>query len=143
MSSVKIARAFLIPQSILLKQVDEFTRMTGLGIEYVAATQWYQDIFSVAEQTKLFLRPIVDKAKDLEDKTKADPENADIKKEFDEANTALQAALSEQVPVNVVTLKVKTSFSKPSIHEYAILRSLHNLKLINCEFFADNETEDK
>lgn len=141
MSSVQISRAFLLPQSILFKQVDAFTKMTGLGIEYVAATQWYQDIFNTGEQVKAFLKPIVDEAKELEDKTKADPENAELKKEFDEANAKLQAVLSEQVPVNVVTLKVKTSFSKPSIHEYAILRSLHSLKLINCELLWDNEEE--
>lgn len=130
-----------MPQSILLKQVDAFSHIAGLGIEYTAGAQWYQDIYAMSQQAKELLKPLVDKAKGLEDKTKADPENAELKKEFDESNEALQAALAEQQSMNIVTLKVKATFSKPSINEFAVLRSLHQLKFINCDLFDDNEEE--
>lgn len=130
-----------MPQSILLKQVDAFSHIAGLGIEYTAASQWYQDIYAMSQQAKDILKPLVDKAKDLEEKSKAAPDNAAIKAEFDESNEALQAALAEQQSMNIVTLKVKATFSKPSINEFAVLRSLHQLKFINCDLFDDNEEE--
>lgn len=143
MSSIKVARVYLMPQSILLKQVDAFSHISGLGIEYTAASQWYQDIYAMSQQAKDILKPLVDKAKDLEDKSKAAPDNAELKKEFDEANEALQTSLAEQQSMNIVTLKVKATFSKPSINEFAVLRSLHQLKFINCDLFDDNEENDK
>lgn len=139
MSSIKVARVYLMPQSILLKQVDAFSHISGLGIEYTAGSQWYQDIYAMSQQAKELLKPLVDKAKELEEKSKADPKNAELKKEFDESNEALQTALAEQQSMNVVTLRVKAGFAKPSINEFAVLRSLHQLKLINCDLFDDNE----
>lgn len=143
MSSIKVARVYLMPQSILLKQVDAFSHIAGLGIEYTAASQWYQDIYAMSQQAKDILKPLVDKAKDLEEKSKAAPDNAELKKEFDEANEALQTSIAEQQSMNIVTLKVKATFSKPSINEFAVLRSLHQLKFINCDLFDDNEENDK
>lgn len=141
MSSLKVARVYLMPQSILLKQVDAFSHIAGFGIEYKAASQWYQDIYAMSQQAKEILKPLVDVAKDLEEKSKADPENAELKTQFDAANEALQASLAEQQSMNIVTLKVKAAFAKPSINEYAVLRSLHQLKFINCDLFDDNEEE--
>lgn len=137
MSSVQVQRLWLFQDGIIMKQVEAFLNMEGIGIEYVAARQWYADVYNASREATDLIKPLAAKAKSAQEAVntawvKAKKKLEDIAKEdADALNTVIMA----QVSVNVVTLHVKAKWEKLSLAQYLQLEQLHELKLINCDLF--------
>lgn len=141
MSSVQVQRLWLFQDGIIMKQVDAFLNMEGIGIEYVAARQWYADVYNASQEATELLKPLAAKAKTAQEAVGAAGEKAKpaaIKKLQETAKAegdALNEAIMAQVSMNIVTLHVKAKWEKISLAQYLQLEQLHELKLINCDLF--------
>ncbi len=111
-------------------------------MEYVAARQWYTDIYTASEQITSEIRAKSDAVKKLQEKvvtpkegeTLTEEQNEDNRK-FEEANTELANFLRANAPIAFIRLSVKAKGKDISIIEYVILEQLHNNGLISCDLF--------
>lgn len=131
-------RLYLIQNSLAIKSAENFLNISGIKIEYIAARQWYGDLFSASEEASNIINPLAQKSKELQERVNAlgkDEIPEELLVEHKKVNDELNQAIQAEVPVNIVTLRVLAKNSLISVASYICLEQLHNFKLINCDLF--------
>lgn len=118
-----------------MKQVEQFMSYQWLEFEYVAAKQWFTDLYNESDRAQAIIRPLADKVKEAKELSEKNPENALLKEELDKLDKELTDTIMAQVTLNIMTLPVKAKGKWVSIAQYVQLENLHNLKFIKCDLF--------
>lgn len=139
MAVIQVERLFLVWDSIVLKQVEQFMSFTWLDFEYVAAKQWFTDIYSESDRATALISPLAQKAKEAKKLADANPEDEALQTALKELDDELTQCIRAQVTLNIMTLPVKAKGKGVSIAQYVQLENLHNLKFIKCDLFKSEK----
>lgn len=129
----------MVNNSVIMKQVEQFLSFQWLDFEYVAAKQWFTDLYNESDRAQALVAPLADKTKEAKKLADASPDDTDLQDAFKKLDEELTSCIREQVTLNIMTLPVKAKGKGVSISQYVQLENLHNLKFIKCDLFKEEK----
>lgn len=107
MAKVQVERLFMVNNSVVMKQVEQFMNFTGLDFEPKAAKQWFTDLYSESDRAMALIQPLADKVKQAKALSEENKDNELMKEELTKLDEELTKCIREQVTLNIMTLPVK------------------------------------
>lgn len=129
----------MVNNSVIMKQVEQFLSFQWLDFEYVAAKQWFTDLYSESDRAQALVQPLAEKTKEAKKLSDESPDDAELQDAFKKLDEELTVCIREQVLLNIMTLPVKAKGKGVSISQYVQLENLHNLKFIKCDLFKEEK----